>query len=469
MGRDGAAPTVLWIRRALRFDDHPALAALAGPALLLFVRDESVEAMGAAARMRLGQSLAAFERDAAGRGLRLVLRSGPAVATVAGVAAEVGAGAVHWTQDDGSPGRAQDLAQDQALSDALAPVGIAGQAYPGAELAPHGAVLTRSGTPYTVFTPFWRALRARDPGQPVAAPLRLRGWRGAVSSERLADWRLDSAMFRGAAVTGAFQSPGEVAARLRLADFLDRGLQGYAAGRDRPDLSATSGLSEHLAWGEISPRRIWAETVAELDARPALGAAGEKFLSELGWRAFAWATFAHRPDLADRAFRPDWDGFPWQPDGPEAEAWRRARTGEDLVDAGLREMFVTGRMHNRVRMVVASYLTKHLLTDWRVGLRWFAECLTDWDPAANAFNWQWVAGSGADAAPYFRIFNPRLQADRFDPEGAYRRHWLEGKGAAAFAEAIPRAWGPPDRPGAPLVTPEAGRARALAALARARR
>jgi len=129
-------------------------------------------------------------------------------------------------------------------------------------------------------------------------------------------------------------------------------------------------------------------------------------------------------------------------------------------------MFVTGRMHNRVRMVVASYLTKHLLTDWRVGLRWFAECLTDWDPAANAFNWQWAAGSGADAAPYFRIFNPRLQADRFDPEGAYRRHWLAGKGAAAFAEAIPRAWGPPDRPGTPLVTPETGRARALAALAR---
>ena len=227
-----------------------------------------MEALGAPARMRLGQSLAAFERDAAGRGLRLVLRSGPAATTVAAVTAEVGAGAVHWTQDD-SP---LERAQDEALTAALAPLGIAGRAYPGAELAPHGAVLTRSGRPYSVFTPFWRALRARDPGPPAAAPLRLEGWRGTVRSERLPDWRLDSAMSRGAVVTGAFQSPGEGAARARLAEFPDRGLRGYALGRDRPDLPATSGLSEHLAWGEISPRRIWAETFATLDARSALRA-----------------------------------------------------------------------------------------------------------------------------------------------------------------------------------------------------
>ena len=200
------------------------------------------------------------------------------------------------------------------------------------------------------------------------------------------------------------------------------------------------------------------------------GPGAETFLSELGWRDFARDLMRHSPDMGRQNWNRDWDGFPWQADNPQAEAWRRAETGIDMVDAGMREMYVTGRMHNRVRMIAASFLTKHLLTDWRVGTRWFDDTLIDWDPASNAMNWQWVAGSGPDAAPYFRVFNPDSQGDRFDPSGRYRAHWLTGPGADAFAEAAPRAWRvDPRRRPPPVVTLAAGRHRALEAYAIARR
>jgi deoxyribodipyrimidine photo-lyase len=226
--------------------------------------------------------------------------------------------------------------------------------------------------------------------------------------------------------------------------------------------------------GEISPRSIWAAARRHLDD-PALSAPAEKFTAELIWRDFAWHLLAAYPTLPTRAWRPAFAAFPYRRDAHDEAAWTRAITGEPLVDAGLRELFVTGRMHNRVRMAVASYLVKHLLIDWRVGLAWFADTLTDWDPASNAMNWQWVAGSGPDAAPFFRIFNPATQAARFDPNGTYRRRWLwdwqgsTSPDAGDYFEAVPRFWGlDPDDPypPAPVVDLQAGRARALAALAR---
>jgi deoxyribodipyrimidine photo-lyase len=225
-----------------------------------------------------------------------------------------------------------------------------------------------------------------------------------------------------------------------------------------------------LTYGEISPRTVWH---AALRRREEGAGGAETFLKELVWREFAWHLLWHAPDLPTANWRRDWDRFPWRGDNPDAERWRRGLTGEPMVDAGLREMYVTGTMHNRVRMLAASYLTKHLMTDWRVGLAWFAECLVDWDPASNALGWQWTAGSGPDAAPFFRIFSPSRQAERFDPDGTYRHRFVAGlrpgpahPEALAYFQAVPRSWGlaPADPyPQAPLIEPVAGRRRAHAA------
>jgi deoxyribodipyrimidine photo-lyase len=274
-------------------------------------------------------------------------------------------------------------------------------------------------------------------------------------------------MRRGAAIVAPRLAVGEAAAARRLSGFLDRALKGYRAARDYPAQPSTSRLSENLAWGEIGPRAVWHAAARRIED----GEGDEHFLKELVWREFAWHLLHHTPHIATANWRPEWDDFPWRGDSPEAEAWRRGLTGVPFVDAGMREMYVTGTMHNRTRMIVASYLTKHLMTDWRVGLHWFADCLVDWDPASNAMGWQWVAGSGPDAAPYFRIFNPEGQAERFDADRAYVRRFVAelsrdpGPDARAYFDAVPRSWGlDPAAPyPAPAITLEAGRARALAA------
>jgi deoxyribodipyrimidine photo-lyase len=279
-----------------------------------------------------------------------------------------------------------------------------------------------------------------------------------------------AAMHRGAAVLAAHMQAGEGAALDRLDRFLDGPIDGYRDRRDFPAANATSNMSEHLTWGEVSPATLWHAGLAAIER----GAAGaEHFLKELVWRDFAWHLTHHTPELLDRSWRPEWADFPWSTDEGSAEvtAWKQARTGVPLVDAGLREMYVTGRMHNRVRMVVASYLTKNLLAHWRIGQVWFAECLTDWDPASNAMGWQWVAGSGPDAAPYFRVFNPVTQAEKFDAERAYLRRWLaEGQKdpspeSLAYFDAVPHSWGldPNGSYPHPKDDLSSGRARALAA------
>jgi deoxyribodipyrimidine photo-lyase len=465
------APLILWVRRDLRLDDNPMLAAAAAdgrPVIPVFICDAQVSGIGVAPRWRWGLGVAAFAERLAGLGLRLILRRGEALAVLRALVAETGASGVWWARLYDEPA----VVRDTAVKAALKAAGVEARSFPGHLLVEPWEVATKAGEPFKVYTPFWRAVSARDWPAPVAAPKALRAPAAWPASDRLADWGLGAAMNRGAGIVAPHLQIGDIKATARLAAFLERGIAGYATERDRVDRPGTSGLSENLTYGEIGPRRAWAAVQARLGVRP--GDPGpETWGKELVWREFAHHLAHHTPRLLTGNWRPEWDSFGWRGDSAEAERWRRGMTGEPIVDAGMRELYVTGRMHNRVRMIVASYLTKHLLTHWKIGLDWFADTLVDWDPAANAMGWQWVAGSGPDAAPYFRIFNPATQAAKFDPDRRYRRAWIaEGQAdppatARAFFAAVPRSWGAaPTAPyPRPLVDLAEGRARALAAYA----
>jgi deoxyribodipyrimidine photo-lyase len=288
-------------------------------------------------------------------------------------------------------------------------------------------------------------------------------------SEDIVDWDMGNAMKRGASIVRPHIRLGEDAAQDRLAVFLDQWVADYVTNRDLPWTNGTSNLSENLAIGEISPHQCWHAGQRALHE----GKSGaEVFLKELVWREFAYHLMHHTPRILDSNWKEGWDAFPWNTeDTDEVMAWKQGRTGILFVDAAMRELYVTGRMHNRGRMIVASYLTKHLMTDWRVGQKWFEECLTDWDPASNAMGWQWSAGSGPDATPYFRVFNPVTQLDKFDKNRDYVNRWIaEGRSAphpdaTSFYAAVPESWNlNADTPyPQPIVTPEQGRKRALSA------
>ncbi len=361
------------------------------------------------------------------------------------------------------------MARDSDVKAALKARGVEACSHAGHLVFEPWAVETGGGGHYKVYSPFWRAISQLEAETPVETVRALRPPAVWPASDALEDWSLGAAMDRGAGVVGRFVRVGEAAALDRLEEFLDRAIDRYKLDRDRPDLDATSRLSENLTYGEISPRTMWH---AGIRAREGGAAGADHFMREIAWRDFAWHLIWHTPHITERNWRPEWNAFPWREDNPDAERWRRGLTGEPMIDAGMREMYVTGTMHNRVRMLVASYLTKHLMTHWKVGLDWFADCLTDWDPASNAMGWQWAAGSGPDAAPYFRVFNPETQAEKFDPEGRYRHRFLKGFGAGrphedalAYFDAVPRAWGldPDAALPAPMIELGEGRKRALAA------
>ncbi len=432
----------------------------------VFILDEVVETFGAAPKWRLEQSIACFAKQLEVLGARLILRRGTARAVLLELAEEVGATDVWWT-------RAYDpdaVTRDTAVKAALTEAGYGAKSIPGAVMFEPWDVATQQGGFYKVYSAYWRCVKDRHVDAPLPAPT---SWTVPAvwpASDDLAEWEMARAMNRGAAVLARYAQIGEEAAQARLDRFLDQAVATYKEDRDFPSLPATSGLSEHLAWGEISPRVIWHAGQRAL----AEGAAGaEHFLKELVWREFAYHLMHHTPRILDQNWREEWDDFPWQDDGRAAEvwAWKKGRTGVPFVDAAMRELYVTGRMHNRARMIVASYLTKHLMTHWRIGQAWFEECLIDWDPASNAMGWQWTAGSGPDAAPYFRVFNPVTQREKFDPDAAYVDRWIaEGQeqphdDALAFFEACPRHWGmdPQDRYPMPIVSLDGGRKRALTA------
>ncbi|WP_051598086.1 cryptochrome/photolyase family protein [Actibacterium atlanticum] len=452
---------IVWLRRDLRLADHAALTAACksgGPVIPVYILDSYVEDMGAAPRFRLEQALAEFARTLDGVGSRLILRRGEALDVLRALVKETGACRVFWSRDLSST----SIDRDRAVKLALRQSGVEARSFVGNLLFEPWDVQTGSGGAYKVFTPFWRAVRGRDVQPPRLPPAVLPTPVRWPRSDRLEDWNLSADMQRGRAVVGAQMQVGEASAQARLQAFLQNDMAVYNDRRDELAGWGGSDLSQYLAWGEISPATIWHAV------QPALheGTRGaEAFLRQLAWRDFAWHLMFHSPSINRENWRDGWQDFPWNTDAerPEVIAWKRGQTGIDLVDAAMREMYVTGRMHNRARMIAASYLTKHLLTDWRIGMRWFEDCLIDWDPAANAMGWQWVAGCGPDAAPYFRVFNPDTQAEKFDASGAYRQKWLAPD--SGFYQAVPRSWNlSPDAPRpAPVVTLPDGRARALAA------
>ncbi|WP_431300292.1 cryptochrome/photolyase family protein [Tabrizicola sp. BL-A-41-H6] len=460
-------PLILWFRRDLRVSDQPMLAAAVStgrPLVPLFILDPETEALGAAPKWRLGLAWEAFAKTLRGLGLEPVFRRGPALDVVRAVLADSGADAVWWSRlyDPAA------VARDTAVKAALKASAVEARSFNGHLLNEPWDVQTGSGGFYRVFTPYWRAVRGREMKAPTPTVQSARRLGEPIASERLEDWRLGATMNRGAAVVGRHEAVGEAAALDKLAAFLAGPVDAYGVMRDFPAEAGTSRLSENLTYGEIGVRTIWhAGMRAMQDGR----AGADGFLREIAWREFAYHLIHHSPEIATRNWRPKWDSFAWRGDNLEAERWRRGMTGEPFVDAAMREMYVTGTMHNRARMIAASYLTKHLLTDWRVGLAWFEDCLTDWDPASNAMGWQWVAGSGPDSAPFFRIFNPAGQAEKFDPDAAYRRRFVAelsvapGPDALAFFDAVPRSWRlDPKAPYPEAVVGLAeGRARALAA------
>lgn len=427
MTSNDSPPTLLWFRDDLRLADNPALAHAAAsgrPVVAVHVLDEvspGLRPLGGASRWWLHHALAALMADLGRFGVRLVLRRGAAGDVIPALAAEIGAAEVVWNRRY-LPAQVEI---DLDLEARLRAEGRRVENFQASLLHEPDAVETGSGGPFRVFTPFWRACRAGPaPRAPLPRPERLVAHEAPVDGLDLDDLALLPRRPYWAEGLDRTWTPGEAGAEARLGRFLDHGLRTYADERDRPDLDVCSRLSPHLRFGEISPFRVVEAVEARVAAEPRLRAAADKFLSEVGWREFAHHLAFHFGDLATRNFQPRFDAFPWGRDEALLEAWRRGRTGYPLVDAGMRELWTTGTMHNRVRMVVASFLVKHGLVDWREGESWFFDTLVDACPAVNPASWQWVAGSGADAAPYFRIFNPVSQGTKFDPDGAYVRRWV---------------------------------------------
>ncbi len=463
------SPIILWYRRDLRLSDHPALTAACEtgrPVIPLFICDELVDDLGAAPKWRLGLGIEYLSRSLSDAGSALVLRRGRALDVLRAVLAETGAEAVYWSRlyDPDS------VARDTEIKASLKDAGIDAKSFGGHLMFEPWTVETKTGTFYKVYTPFWKMVRTRAVDAPLPAPGKIPAPTVWPHSERLAAWRLDQVMNRGGDVVRPYVRLGEGAAADRLGHFIETIVAGYDTNRDRPDRDGTSNLSENLALGEISPHTCWhAGLRAMEEGKPG----AETFLKELVWREFAYHLMHHTPRIVTGNWKEDWDAFPWNTDenADHVIAWKRGRTGIRFVDAAMREMYVTGRMHNRGRMIVASYLTKHLLSHWQIGLKWFEDGLIDWDPASNAMGWQWSAGSGPDATPYFRVFNPVTQLDKFDPQRAYVRHWIaEGMSspsdaALSYFDAIPRAWAmmPTDAYPDPIVAADMGRKRALEA------
>ena len=429
--------SIVWFRSDLRLSDNPALikALEAGRTVVpVFVLDEEtrgVRRLGAASRWWLHYSLHALDASLRRLGSRLVLRRGPAEKVIAELAVDCGADSVFWNRvyDQGS--RERDARLKKTLSDG----GIAVESCKANLLFEPWEVTTQSGDAFKVFTPFWRACRALPPpAGMLSAPKCIPAPDSWPGGEPLASWGLLPSGPDWAGEMRTAWTPGEDGARQRLAHFLDEALGNYREARDLPAVKGTSRLSPHIAFGEISPRQIWHATMTR-----GASAATEKFLSEVGWREFAYHLIFHNGDLAARNFRREFDAFPWADQTEALTAWQRGRTGYPIVDAGMRELWTTGWMHNRVRMIAASFLTKDLLIDWRRGERWFWDTLVDADVANNATGWQWVAGCGADAAPYFRVFNPVLQGEKFDPDGDYVRRWVPEL-AHLPSDAIHRPW-----------------------------
>jgi deoxyribodipyrimidine photo-lyase len=417
----------VWFRSDLRLADNPALAAAiqrGGPVVPVFIHapeEEAPWAPGGASRWWLHQSLRDLDAALRERGSRLVLRRGPALETLRAVARETGANAVFWNRRY----EPAVIARDAKAKEALKAEGLDAHSFNAALLHEPWTVQNQSGRPFQVFTPFWKHCLAKaDPSEPLPAPRRIPApekWPKSLSLDALdLEPRIDWA----AGMRAAWQ-PGEAGAQKQLDRFLSKAFTDYSENRNRPDLAGTSRLSPHLHFGEINPRQIWhgVRRMAEKRGLPLAQWRSSQFLAEVGWREFAHHLLFHFPHTSAEPLRAEFTKFPWRKDAASLQAWQRGRTGYPIVDAGMRELWATGWMHNRVRMIVASFLVKDLLLSWQEGAAWFWDTLVDADLAQNTLGWQWTAGCGADAAPYFRVFNPLSQGEKFDPHGGYVRRW----------------------------------------------
>ena len=415
----------MWFRRDLRLVDNPALAAAIkasnGQAICLYLLENQPggRALGGASEWWLDKSLRALRQSIEALGGQLVLRKGEAKHVIDALISETGANAVFWNRRYEEPGRVIDT----DLKTHLKSRNVSVESYNGTLLTEPWTQTTGSGGYYKVYSPYWRSVQATYQTSAAAkTPKKLTSLN--LKSDDLGGWDLHPSTPDWSMGFDRSWRPGEVGAAQRLSDFLDGPVSGYKGDRNRPDVeTGTSGLSPHLAFGEISPAQIWRATKARIDAGSVNENGAHTFLSEVVWRDFAYVLLFHNPALATKNFKPDFDLMPWRDNEAHLKAWQAGQTGYPIVDAGMRQLWHTGWMHNRVRMIVASFLTKHLLIHWRHGEAWFWDTLVDADPASNSASWQWTAGSGADAAPYFRVFNPITQGEKFDETGDYVRKW----------------------------------------------
>jgi deoxyribodipyrimidine photo-lyase len=430
---DETRPVIVWFRDDLRLSDNPALhaaAQLRRPLHCVFVHDEESDGLrplGGAARWWLYGSLRELSHALERLGGRLSIHKGSAARIVPSLASNCKAAAVFWNRRYGA---AEQLV-DAAITTSLKAQQIGARSFNGHLLYEPWSVKSKSGEPFRVFSAFWRAAHAvAEPELPLPAPSRLEFFPEAdlsdPSSAKLADLALEPSTPDWACGLRANWNRGEAGGLAALENFLANRLEKYADFRDYPDASVTSMLSPYLRFGNVSARQVWHAAIAATNASRHRTDTRNlaKFQSELGWREFSYHLLYHNPDLASRNLQSKFDKMRWKSDANALRAWQRGQTGYPIVDAGMRQLWSTGWMHNRVRMITASFLVKHLLIDWRQGESWFWDTLVDADPANNAASWQWVAGSGADAAPYFRVFNPVIQGEKFDPEGNYIRRWV---------------------------------------------
>jgi deoxyribodipyrimidine photo-lyase len=409
---------LLWIRQDLRLADNPALSAAlerGSPVLPVFVwapEEEEPWAPGAASRWWLHQSLARLSADLEARGSRLLIRrEAGSLGALHALLRDTGARAIYWNRRY----EPAVVARDRQIKQSLRDSGIEAESFNAALLAEPWDVRNQSGRPFQVFTPFWKHVRAGlEPPRPTAAPPAIPAPASWPTSLALDDLALQPRIRWDDGLAQAWQ-PGEQGAAQNLERFLAGPVRDYDSARNVPGTPGTSRLSPHLHFGELSPRQVW-HAAPEWQQR--------QFVTEVGWREFAHHLLFHFPRTTDEPLRSEFLQFPWAGDRALLPAWQRGRTGVPLVDAGMRELWTTGWMHNRVRMVVASFLVKNLRLPWQDGARWFWDTLVDADLASNTLGWQWSAGCGADAAPYFRVFNPVLQGLKFDPDGGYVRRWV---------------------------------------------
>lgn len=413
------APVIVWFRKDLRIADNRALLAAidhGGPIIPIYIRDEdpSAGALGRAQEWWLHHSLDALSAALERLGSKLVLCTGTPQTVLKSLIKKTGAKALFWNRRYDPKGQRLDSKIKADFRDE----GLEVESFAGYLIHEPSRLKTKTGGPYRVYTPFWRAIEGGvEPAEPLPAPRKLSAPPDWPKSETLESWGLLPSKPNWAKEFEEVWTPGEAGGTEKLKDFIETALKGYERGRDFPAEPATSMLSPHLTMGEISPAQIWNATLN----LPGTIASNDisRFRKEIVWREFCYHLLFHFPELDEKNWNGSFDAFQWQTDDEKFEAWTRGMTGYPIVDAGMRQLWRHGVMHNRVRMITASFLIKHLLIDWRKGEKWFRDTLVDADPASNPANWQWVAGSGADASPFFRIFNPILQGEKFDPDGDY--------------------------------------------------